>query len=271
MINIMGTDIKEKMCKDWRSEQTFNNAYNLETWGDYTEELQYKYPDFYNWLEGLEIRFDDEKLMTYEFFARRPYYRVRGKRVTEEQAFEIIRRCDDSFDRSTSLVEYQYAENEIMVHHYHLASWLFDECHFPVGYGWCYPDGSIGVNNICGKYPNILELLTEFTTLLYTFPYLDLMFAYTECNEELMDGEKFEDRISLGICLHDNVIEILNEENAWKRYREYAAKYERFGNMYEPMDRHNFAERQKQNGDDSLWQYALKCSEANARSGNIGE
>ena len=115
-----GYGIKEKMCRDRGLERTFDNAYDLETWGDYTEELQYKYPDFYNWLEGLEIRFDDEKLMTYEFFARRPYYRVRGKRVTEEQAFEIIRRCDDSFDRSTSLVAYQYAENEIRVHHYHL-------------------------------------------------------------------------------------------------------------------------------------------------------
>lgn len=34
----------------------------------------------------------DEEVKDYKAFARRPYYRMRGKQATEEQAFDIIRR-----------------------------------------------------------------------------------------------------------------------------------------------------------------------------------
>lgn len=265
------------MCRGKYDEGTYENAYNLETWGDYKEELQYKYPYFYKWLENLEIQYDSEELLTYDFFARRPYYQLRGKRVTPEQAFEIIRRCDDSFYVDDylydmdGLVGYRYAEDEIEVLHYHLSSWLFEPNHFPMGYGWCYPDGSIGVNNMCGRFPNMLELVTEFTTLLYTFPYLDIMVGYTECNEVLVDDEVFEDEIRLGICLHDNVIELLDRENALKRYNEYVEKYEEKDVMYDPCDRYRFVEKQRLSGDNSLYEYARRCSMENKKTWNDKE
>ena len=41
--------------------------------------------------------FIDEDMDEYDSIARRPYYRLRGKPVSKEQAFEVIRRTDSIF------------------------------------------------------------------------------------------------------------------------------------------------------------------------------
>lgn len=45
----------------------------------------------------LEYQIEIENGVKYSGLARRPYYRMRGKSVTKEQAFDIIRRTDMFF------------------------------------------------------------------------------------------------------------------------------------------------------------------------------
>lgn len=255
---LKGMEIRDKMCVCEFDLCTWNNSFRLEEWGDYKEELEYKYPDFYKWFTDLELIYTDKKYLHYELSGRRPYYQMRGKPVTEQQAFEIIRRCDSSFYYDDELAPYTPKENEIPVNPEHISSWLFMENHFPNGYGWCYPDGLIGTNGICGRYPTTLELVTDFIAMMYRFPYLDAVWAFTCCNE-VLDGTAFEDAADIIFWTHDNKIEILDRIAGLAKYKEYAQKYEKEAWMYDNMERHKRKNREE------LMRYAERCSEANKR------
>jgi len=181
----------------------------------------------------------DKEVEEYDSTARRPYYRMRGKPVTEEQAFEIIRRTDNYFRTLDEEEPLDYVGSM------NFDNWLIDKHHYPFGYGWIHVDGTVGGNAITQKYPNEDEFLEEWSEKLRAFPYLDLVIAVTMWNElpndlwcvdEGEEGwrdfesaeyeEDFLDAIEVGVYVHDGTIEIMNPERARAQYEEYAALYE---------------------------------------------
>ena len=192
--------------------------------------------------------FIDEDMDEYDSIARRPYYRLRGKPVSKEQAFEVIRRTDSIFRQFN--IELPYNSDYVEI--WHINNWWFNRNHYPSDMGWIHSDGTVGGNGITGKYPNFSELLSDMVELIQAFPYLDFVLAITTwdelpeemffCNREDWEGDdqsyeefeekrKFErydgfyDAIDIGFWVHNNTIEILNHKNAVKKYKEYEKKY----------------------------------------------
>lgn len=171
---------------------------------------------------------------------RRPYYQMRGKPVTKDQAFDIIRRTDNFFK-----FELRELGGKEFVPCLNFDNWLIEKNHYPQGYGWIHVDGTVGGNAITQKYPEIYEFVMEWLEKLRAFPYLDLIIAVTnweECSpakwerREPRADETFENAVILGIRVHDKTIEILNREDTLKCYQEYDEQYgfpaEKFESKY---------------------------------------
>ena len=169
---------------------------------------------------------------------RRPYFRLRGKPVTQEQAFDIIRRtdcllfCVDVIRESGKWIPYINFGNNIL-----------NKGHFENRAGWVHPDGLIGINDVpIEKYPELYDFIVEWLKYLAEFPYLDIMLAFS-CWEEIPPevwkmcdlietweydkayDEPFLKAIVFGIHVHDNKVEVLNSEKACAKYQEYDALY----------------------------------------------
>lgn len=205
-------------------------------------------------IDGQELEFlnktniiIDEEVAEYNSYARRPYFRLRGKRVTEQQAFDIIRGTIFDFrDRK--------GDDCGDVYTLHLPEWFIECDHKLSHYSWCHPNGVIGVNGITDKYPNILELIGDMINIKHAFPYLDFVMAITDWNEvppekwdwneelqKIKDRDKYStalhqldyreypnflDNLEIGIWVHDDVIEFMGPSRTRKIYRQYVKKYE---------------------------------------------
>lgn len=170
----------------------------------------------------------DEGTLKYFTNTRRPYYQMRGKPITKEQAMEVISRTDNYFRWNSEYMP------ENFVYSTNFDSWWFDMNHIPSNYGWVHPNGNIGSNAITQKYPTLAEYVDEWCYYIKEFPFLDLIIAITDDNEYIPDDAKFEDCITLGIWVHNNKVEFLNPKNALKQYKAYARKYENNPRSYIP-------------------------------------
>lgn len=176
-------------------------------------------------LSALEISFDKET-MDWESWVQYPYYRIRGKKITEEQAAEIIESIGNpDYDRDY----YGYEEtNKISLIHMNNPIKL---------------DGTVGENKTTYKWPDVNEIILDALQLKLRFPYLDFIMAisrwneipfevwendireYTYINGKLHEYENFSKNLQIGIWVHDNKIEILSEDNAERKYDEYDRLY----------------------------------------------
>lgn len=173
--------------------------------------------------------------------ARKPYYQLRGKPVTEEQAFEIIRRTDCVFDMY-KIDNYPDSFKEEYIGSFHCSNSWFN--HRPSG--WVHPDGIIGINTHTGiKWPETSEFISEWDSYLNAFPFLNLIIAITSWDEispehfELIMSNQYEkakalkyktydnflENIESGLWIHDNTLEFLDEQETIEVYKEYDAKY----------------------------------------------
>ena len=213
---------------------------------DGTEDIRYIDGQHLEFLTKTNIIIDKE-VSEYDSYTRRPYFRLRGPRVTEEQAFEIIRRTDRFFQWHLKLPETIYIT--------HFPNWWFNKNHYPKHYGWCHPNGIIGLNGITDKYPRINELIDDIIQIKYAFPYLDFVIGITDWNEihpdawnymdkiydtinnkeeyekaldklEYWDYPDFIDNIKIGIWVHEDTIEFMAPSRAKQIYKEYTKKYE---------------------------------------------
>lgn len=205
----------------------------------------------YECLKQFEIIFPQNKNIE-EPYVRRPYYRMRGKKILKEQAFDIIRRTDNFFDE---IKEIRWHDD--FVGNINFDNWLIHKNHYPQGYGWIHADGTVGSNAITQKYPKMMEFIYEWFGYLWAFPYLDLVVALTNWNEinpryyemeedngedkeidlEIKEyDEEFYDAIAMGIYVHDNKIQILDKAETVKKYKEYDSLYgkerEKFSSKY---------------------------------------
>ena len=73
--------------------------------------------------------------LEYDGSVRKPYYRMRGKPVTEEQAFELIRRTDNFFAGIEEI-----CRSDDFVSSVNFDNWLIHKNHYPQGYGWVHTD-----------------------------------------------------------------------------------------------------------------------------------
>lgn len=169
--------------------------------------------------------------------ARKPYYQLRGKPVTEEQAFEIIRRTDMVFNMY-EIDNYPDSFKEEYIGSFHCSnSWFGGKS------GWVHPNGIIGINTHTGiKWPETSEFISEWDKYLNAFPFLNLIMAITWWDEyppeylELIMSHQYEknkykpcdnflENIESGIWIHDNTLEFLGEQETIEVYKEYDTKY----------------------------------------------
>ncbi len=140
-------------------------------------------------LSGIELRLDGGT-EEYDTYVRRPYYRMRGRRVTPEQAQDIIRRTDEMitdlgvYCGAAELPARKRIDGGDHIGTVNFNQWWFMRNHSPTHYGWSHPDGRIGCNAITQRYPNYREYLTELLRWKVAFPYLDLTIAVSCWNEE---------------------------------------------------------------------------------------
>lgn len=249
---------------DLRKVEADNIMMYLHVWfdtfkKDYIETQGCKHSD---WMKKYTVFMDKDVDLGYSD-AKRNYFRLRGKTVTEAQAFDVIRRTDILFAQG----RYNVTGNDWndYVHCNHLSNnWLKDNMAVNDWNGWMHPDGMVGYNSITGKHPVAIDLIMEMAALLDKFPYLDMVLAVTDWNEipeyvwnymddcysddsyenmvvseeeykrknaerlEIQRKENykgFNESIWFGVHIHDNMIELLNSENAAKRLKEYEGKY----------------------------------------------
>lgn len=241
-------NIFDYLCENGYYKDEYGNAYFA---SNYSYSLLERLPEMVDSGDGTYFlaKEDFDKYAIYEIkianleeqtlrsltYTRRPYYRMRGHSVTEIQAFEIIRRTDNFFEYIFGMGE--IPKDKTFIPSLNFNNWLIMKNHYPKGYGWIHVDGTIGCNAITGKYPTIEEFCEEWFLNLQAFPYLNLMIAVTDWDENPWSlEEKFEDAVLLGIYVHDKCIEILNSHDTLVKYQEYDEKYgqnpERFESEY---------------------------------------
>lgn len=159
--------------------------------------------------------------------ARRPYFQLRGRPVTPEQAMEILIRTESlwdwNFDSEKTLPCF-------------VPSALCRNSYYTIAFdwrtGWVHPDGTIGQNNMFGfKYAEIHEIIRDLVPIVSAFPYLDYFIGVSYMDEHLPEREdcqknKFAASIQYGIWVHDKTIEIVNGSAARKLYTKYEKLYE---------------------------------------------
>lgn len=169
----------------------------------------------------------DTEVSNYNTNTRRPYFRLRGKRITEDQAFDIIRKTD-------SFLQY-YVDEAATIPIVHFPNWWLSRNHIPTHYGWCHPNGIVGLNGITATYPTIHELLSDILKLKFSYSYLDLIIALTNYDEICESEENWYNRIELGIWIHSDTIEFMNQQRTIEVYKQYELKYsEKNTEIYNP-------------------------------------
>lgn len=185
----------------------------------------------------------DPEVSGIDFDTRRPYFRMRGRSVTEEQAFEIIRRTDCGW-KPWGLT-YKKLKAEVWCSDILDNRWLDDN--FVVDpQGWVRPSGQLGINAWSGeKYPSEDTFVWSLLPLMLVFPYLDLMIGITDWDEapdyvwdamgsgdrdyEILmkqeDYPEFEEHIVYGAWIHDGTLELMAPARAREKYAEYRRLY----------------------------------------------
>lgn len=173
--------------------------------------------------------------------ARRPYFRMRGRPITEEQAFDILCKTDNFFDYNLELPN--LITDRTIVDNV----WLSPN--FSPHRGWTYPNGIIGQNGLTVKYPDHNELLASVEELLDNFPYLDMIILFTDWDEGpnyakwyydddvapfgWEDGTDqypdFFDHVVFGIKAGNNIIHFMERNKACQCYREFLKLNEDYG------------------------------------------
>jgi hypothetical protein len=168
---------------------------------------------------------------------KHPYFRMRGKRVTKEQAFDIISRESENkrnhfIKRAENIIEESPALQftEIKLHHTSRFDWIRS---------WIDPDGAVGETNYCAwKYPDGLRLMEEHMLNAKRYPFLKYVIVYTMhdavSREDLYyeDGifHDIEDTIFWGgfeyaLWVHDGGVERVDRDKAKELYEEYQSEY----------------------------------------------
>lgn len=170
--------------------------------------------------------------------ARRPYFRMRGQKISEERVFDIVRRTDIKFSRENTPIDYTRCLFD--------SNWFADKPDYIVG--WIHRDGTVGTNGITMKCPEISEILEGLVGLIHNFSDLEFVFAISKWDEmpddmwedmwsgrdstkefkekhQLERYEDFEKNIDIMFYVHDYTIEVYEGQEAEEKYREYNNRF----------------------------------------------
>lgn len=199
-------------------------------------------PEYINWEIWECVNSDDPiRLFAEDNFSpdlsvwsRNPYYHMRGKPVTCEQAFDIYTKTNALFSDVLCM--------DGSVHFY-----LFPR-------GWIHPCGEVWQNSCFEyKWATLREMAYDFIPIAYNFSFLDMITVVTYWNgeppedfveenhalryfkygkkdcsflkEEPYNANNFFDRIEMGIWVHDKMIEFISPEKTARLYSEYNKFY----------------------------------------------
>ncbi len=182
----------------------------------------------------VRIFVEDEIPPNWNAWTKYPYYQMRGKRITPEQAFDVISKTDRLFwgyDFYSDIDNRCFEEKYILSTNFHNDWFGFDS-----KYGWVHPNGIIGINNTTSKYPTLREFVLEWWILLNEFPFLDLIIGVVMWREDAPDCymkeyryepyDNFCKALEIGIWVHDRKVEIVGKKRAAELYKEYEQAYE---------------------------------------------
>lgn len=156
---------------------------------------------------------------------RRPAVWMRGRTITPDQAFEVIRRCDRFFQPWPS------ADREEVRPPDGVWVQLLESSLFENGVGWCRPDGRIGWDGTCRiKNPLEEELLESGCLLVKQFPFLDLFFLFwdSEETEAFTPGQLALHGMpqpEFGLRFRPGRVEIYGPHDAWETFCRFQAEY----------------------------------------------
>lgn len=177
----------------------------------------------------------------YQGAAKRPAYILRGKKVTPEQAFEIIAAESAPVDFFGDMYQkHKKPEKERIFSNHDVK--LYREQEFDWIRSWIDPDGNIGESSWTDKFPWCCEFLVDNLEYAARYPYLEYVIIYSELNEvdwdvwEHHDGciapfcvttiEQVMKNFSYAVWVHDGGAEVVREKRARELYDAYNACYE---------------------------------------------
>ena len=106
---------------------------------DYNKRKQYK-------LDGVKFTSSYQAELDLCNAARRPVYAIRGKPVTPDQVREIILATDNNIINSRKIY-FEYFESEWVKSNIFSNMQRVHSTSDRISYGWCHPDGYIGLNH----------------------------------------------------------------------------------------------------------------------------
>lgn len=162
---------------------------------------------------------------------RRPFFMIRGKQVTSEQAMDIISKTDYTFAWHDNMLDGNFNfKNAIQ----NIANccWFNLGSDWSTGIGWCYPTGDLYTNDCTDvKYVDFDGFLGEAYELKENFPFLDMIMVVTDWNEmpdeifynkEGVDYYKlYRKHFQFLIHLVNEEIHVYTREYALEKYIEY--------------------------------------------------
>ena len=190
---------------------------------------------YYEELSKIRVKIEEDCL-EYDPCARRPFYKLRGKSVTEEQAVEIIARTDEVFEFDLR----KQRDSEKFISMTHIRNFWLVKDFFPPSHGWIHPSGLVGGNGITDKYPTFGQLMADVVDLKLAFPHLEFILAVSEWDEippeawedpnrhkkPEEDYQGFEEVIEIVFHSHDDVIEAFTKTKGTKAWKKWKPVYE---------------------------------------------
>lgn len=133
----------------------------------------------------------DQEITDASSLVKYPYYKIIGKQVTPVQAKEI--------------------SDYIQHNHFHFCDWVTAQ-------------GVINTTGTTAKWPDLAEYYEDIISWKLHFSYLDMLIviaSFEDCMLTEPYNLSFEDTIDLGFHIYSNRIEVLNEDNIKRLYKEY--------------------------------------------------
>ena len=187
------------------------------------------------------IKYSNESLEDSEKLYYNSGLFIRGKSIPSEVALEIIRKTDyyiksvnnakaekgniikDIF-REKGIESVKSINSDNVLFSIYINNW------FPgpntEQFGWCHPDGYIGMNNYSlNRTTHTDNLIYPWIYLGELMQYLDLIVIITDTSECKSKQSEISSNIQVGILVKNNQIEILDKDRAMILFEDYDKAY----------------------------------------------
>lgn len=200
------------------------------------DERPYFWEDFCDMCDGLELTVfaEDPEYMQFSWLRssscfRRPYFEMCGPKICSQKAMQMA-------------LDYQWNDSEALT--FGLMACYNDPYHLPNNYGLFKLNGNIGLNGICWKWNDYIEVLCAILYMIKNYPDFEFAVAISEWDE--ISPMKFYDfdfprrkkwytweydlrpaDVDLGFAYKPSqkLLKILGPQSAWEAVKGYQAEY----------------------------------------------